>query len=239
MVQARLRAWETLFERALGILDAAAAHGMPRETWSFGGGTVLMRRYRHRVSKDIDIFLPDPQLLGYVSPRLNPAAEALTTDYVEQAGFVKLYFPEGEIDFVASGFLTPDPVRVEPIAGRAVRVETSAEIIAKKLWHRGAELTARDLFDFALVATREPEALHLLRDILAAQRRLLLERLESREEMLRTVFSQLQTLEFQPSFDDCVKALREALEKAATPRAEQERARYRLSPGLAGVQAAA
>jgi hypothetical protein len=230
MVQDPLRNWEPLFDRALAILSAAIAKGMPRGAWSFGGGTALMRRYRHRVSRDVDIFVPDPQLLGYLSPRLNAVAETLTGDYVEQAGFLKLHFPQGEIDFIVSGHLTPDPVRIEPIAGRPVRVQTSAEIIAKKLWHRGAEFTARDLFDFALVATREPEALHVLRDILAAQRRVLLQRLESRDAMLRTVFSQLETLEFRPGFEDCVAALREALAKAATPRVEQKRAPYRL-PG--------
>ena len=65
-----------------------------------------MRRHHHRFSKDIDIFVPDPQVLPYLSPRLNDAAESLTTDYVEQAGFLKLVFPEGEIDFVASETLT-------------------------------------------------------------------------------------------------------------------------------------
>jgi len=57
--------------------------------WSFGGGTVLMRRYRHRVSKDVDIFVPDPQYLGYLSPRLNDAADSLTSKYLETANSVK------------------------------------------------------------------------------------------------------------------------------------------------------
>jgi len=51
--------------------------------WSFGGGTVLMRQYRHRFSKDIDIFVPDPQILPYLSPRLNETAESMTSDYQE------------------------------------------------------------------------------------------------------------------------------------------------------------
>ena len=158
MADERLRAWETLFRRALQILDSARHAGTMIRDWSFGGGTVLMRRHRHRVSSDIDIFVPDPQLLGHLSPRLNPAVESLTSDYDEQANFLKLYFPQGEIDFVVSGFLTADPVVTERIFARNVRVETSAEIIAKKVWYRGAEFTARDLFDFALVAEREPLA---------------------------------------------------------------------------------
>ena len=38
--------------------------------WTFGGGTVLMLRFDHRLSKDIDLFVPDPQYLGHVNPRL-------------------------------------------------------------------------------------------------------------------------------------------------------------------------
>ncbi len=159
MAEKRLNAWQALFRRALEILDSAPRAGPMLHEWSFGGGTVLMRRHRHRISSDIDIFLRDPQLLGHLTPRLNPAAESLTHDYVEQANFLKLYFPEGEIDFVVSGFLTAAPVTTERIDGRDIRVETSAEIIAKNIWCRGADFTARDMFDFALVAQREPWAI--------------------------------------------------------------------------------
>ena len=58
-----------------------------------------MFRYRHRLSKDIDIFVPDPQYLGFVSPRLSDTAADLTQDYPEQPGtFVKLQFEEGEVE---------------------------------------------------------------------------------------------------------------------------------------------
>lgn len=90
-----------------------------------------MRRHRHRYSKDVDIFIPDPQYLGYLSPRLNAVAEALTGDYVEQGNFLKLVFPEGEIDFVASAPLTENAFVEEDVLGRRARVETSAEIVAK------------------------------------------------------------------------------------------------------------
>jgi hypothetical protein len=95
----------------LHLIDEIRAHGIDDPYWTFGGGTVLMLRYRHRRSKDIDIFVPDPQYLGYVSPRLSEVAEAISADYVEGAGFVKLIRPEGEIDFVASPNLTAHPVR--------------------------------------------------------------------------------------------------------------------------------
>lgn len=37
--------------------------------WTFGGGPVLMLRIAHRQAKDIDLFVPDPQYLGYVNLR--------------------------------------------------------------------------------------------------------------------------------------------------------------------------
>ena len=77
MAEDRLRIWETLFQRALAIIDSTRASGAELNNWTFGGGTVLMRRHRHRFSKDIDIFVPDPQYLGHLTPRLNAEAESL------------------------------------------------------------------------------------------------------------------------------------------------------------------
>jgi hypothetical protein len=53
----------------LKLIDEIARHGRRQPFWTLGGGTVLMLRYAHRRSKDIDIFVPDPQYLGYVTPR--------------------------------------------------------------------------------------------------------------------------------------------------------------------------
>lgn len=50
------RAWEILFSQALRVIGEIATHGRDDPFWTFGGGTVLMLRYGHRFSKDIDIF---------------------------------------------------------------------------------------------------------------------------------------------------------------------------------------
>ena len=83
--------WEVLFQRALRLVDDLQHHGgLADPFWTLGGGTVLMFRYGHRLSKDIDIFVPDPQYLGYVTPRLSDTAASLTEDYTEMPGsFVK------------------------------------------------------------------------------------------------------------------------------------------------------
>jgi predicted nucleotidyltransferase component of viral defense system len=211
MAEDRLRTWEILFQRALSLIDSVAASGAVFEPWSFGGGTVLMRRYRHRFSKDIDIFVPDPQYLGYVSPRLNDTAEAMTGDYVEENSSLKLIFPEGEIDFIASAPLTSNPTVPEQLFGREVRIETPTEIIAKKLWHRGKEFKARDMFDLALVAKKEPGALKEIRHVLRDRRDVVLARLADSDKQLRSDFAELETLEYRPTYDECLAIVKKAL----------------------------
>jgi predicted nucleotidyltransferase component of viral defense system len=212
MVEDRLKVWETLFQRALVLIDSTARAGVQFEPWSFGGGTVLMRRHRHRLSKDIDIFVPDPQYLGYVTPRLNDTAESMTGDYVEAANSLKLVFPEGEIDFVASAPLTANPTVVEKLFGRDVRVETSTEIIAKKVWHRGAQFKARDMFDLALVAEREPDALTEIRPVLRDRRDVILAAIDQGDQQLRDDFAELEVLDYRPSYDACLEIVKRVLE---------------------------
>lgn len=211
MAEDRLRIWEMLFQRALSLIDSVAESGTVFESWSFGGGTVLMRKYRHRFSQDIDIFVPDPQYLGYVSPRLNDAAEAMTGDYVEENSSLKLIFPEGEIDFIASAPLTSNPTVSEQLFGREVRVETSTEIIAKKLWHRGTQFKARDMFDLALVAEKEPGALKEIRPVLRDRRDAVLARVADSDKQLRSDFAELETLEYRPTYDECLAIVKKTL----------------------------
>lgn len=210
MAEDRLRNWETLFQRALELIDSVSYAGITLEDWSFGGGTVLMRRHHHRFSKDIDIFVPDPQYLGYLTPRLNTKAESLTTKYLEQANSLKLVFPEGEIDFVASAPLTEDPTMTEELFGRPVQVETSTEIIAKKVWHRGVEFTARDIFDLAMVAETEPKALWKIEPVLRDRRDAVLQRIASQNTFLRDAFAELEVLDYRRSFDECIALLKRA-----------------------------
>lgn len=214
MVEPRLKTWEILFQRALALIDSVAAAGIHLTDWSFGGGTVLMRRHNHRYSKDIDIFVSDPQYLGYLSPRLNTEAERLASGYAEQANFVKLYFPEGEIDFVASAPLTANPTQIEVLFGRNVLIETSTEIIAKKVWHRGEEFTARDIFDLAMVIEREPASLAQIRPILRDRRQVILDRIAQNDAPLREAFEALESLDYLRSFDECVTLVTRTLDAA-------------------------
>lgn len=214
MADDRLKIWETLFRRALVLIDSVGKAGITLSDWTFGGGTVLMRRYRHRLSKDIDIFIPSPQYLNYLSPHLNETAEEMTGDYTLQAEFLKLQFPEGEIDFVVSAPLTQDPVIAETVLGRKVMVETSVEIVAKKVWHRGDGFRARDIFDLALVAEREPEALQSIAPVLRDRKDAILARIQASDKNLRDDFANLEVLEYRRSYDECVSIIKKALRSA-------------------------
>lgn len=212
MAQDRLKIWETLFQRALYLIDSVEDAGEKLTDWSFGGGTVLMRRYRHRFSKDIDVSVPSPQYLNYLSPHLNDKAEALTTNFDLQANFLKLIFDEGEIDFIVSGSLTQSPTIDEALFGRQVKVETSIEIVAKKVWYRDKEFTARDVFDLALVAEKEPDALREIQPILSDRKEAILSRLAAGDAGLRNSFTELEILEYRRTYGQCLAIVKRVLE---------------------------
>lgn len=203
-----LKTWETLFKRAMRVLDSAIRTGVPEDDWSFGGGTVLMLKQRHRFSKDIDIFVSDPQYITAFSPRVNDRAEDDSRGYDEQHQYVKLYYPEGEVDFVASPFISSRPFEVETILGRMVRVETPLEIVAKKIHYRSRDFKARDIYDLALVIERYPEYTDELREFLSVQREHLMMRLEKYDDALREDFAEIDTILFTPTYDDCVELLK-------------------------------
>jgi len=196
--------WRVLWDHAHVLLDELRTSGTADPFWTFGGGTVLMFRHDHRASKDIDIFVVDPQYLGYLTPKLNDKAAELTTQYVEQSESLKLQFEEGEVDFVASPNLLDEAWEWWNIDGRPVRVERSAEIIAKKMYHRGHQATARDLFDLSLVIEREPDALRLAAPYLLRHREVFLEKIRTPSEGLRATFQAIDTRSYQPDLAHCI-----------------------------------
>lgn len=164
-----------------------------------------MFRYGNRLSKDIDIFVPDPQYLGYVTPRLSDTAASLTEEYTEMPGsFVKLQFEEGEIDFVAAPNLTDAAWERWDIQGRPVRVETAGEVIAKKMYHRGDRATARDLFDLAMVVEQEPDALAAAAPFLVRHRDRFLEQIRQPGAGFVATFEAIAATGYQPSLAHCV-----------------------------------
>lgn len=203
-------AWQELLAKALTLTDHLAT-AVRNPTWSFGGGTVLMLRLNHRHSKDIDLFVPDPQYLGHFSPRLTDVAEALTTEYEEAAEYIKFFLPAGEIDVVVGTPLTDNPWEPVEYLGRTIHVESSAEIVAKKMHHRGQMAKARDLFDLCAVTELEPEAIEVARPFFARHARAFLQRLRDHRDLARNEFDKIDRLNYKRSFEDCMKIAEDVL----------------------------
>lgn len=113
---------------------------------------------------------------------------------------------------MASGNLLADAWEWWNIDGRRVRVERPAEIIAKKMYHRGRQATARDLFDLCLVIEREPEALRAAAPFLLRYQKDFLARVQSRSKLLEATFSSIETRGYRPKLDYCIEVATEFLQ---------------------------
>lgn len=195
--------WQGLLGEALRLIDNAERVLNEPLRWSVGGGTVLMLRLNHRLSRDIDIFLEDPQVLGFFNPRVSAIAQETASAYEESAGHVKLYLAPGEIDFVVAMPLLGNPFEQSMLLGHSVRLERSGEIIAKKMWHRGNLATARDLFDFAAVYRSDPDAIDEARPALSRHAAAFLHQIDTRQAVMRAEFDAIDRLDCPLTFDEC------------------------------------
>lgn len=147
--------WHVLFDIAISIFAQFRMRQNIEPAWTFGGGTALMLQIDHRESHDIDLFLHESQ--SSFLPYLNPETQGfvltqLPDDYAETAGTLKLAYKDiGEIDFICCANILENPAHLKTVRGRAVRMETPAEIIAKKIYYRGGSIQTRDMFDLAAV----------------------------------------------------------------------------------------
>jgi hypothetical protein len=204
--------WLVLFELAMQMIDRAEAVMGSRIAWTIGGGTMLQQMFAHRHSKDIDIFLNDPQVLLYLTPRTNEAAERIadTGSYEESSNFIKFTTPHGEIDFIVAPHLMRPHATAQTIGSRTAMVETPGEIMAKKLLYRATQFTARDIFDLALLIER-----HALDDLIAhkatyrPQLHIVLQRIATHGDRLRDAFAQIAADQYTPSFDYCVDVIQQ------------------------------
>jgi predicted nucleotidyltransferase component of viral defense system len=102
--------------------------------------------------------------------------------------------------------LLPHALKViEDIKTNLIKVETGTEIVAKKLWHRGDRATARDLFDLALVIEKEADALSQASQFLLKNAGQFIEQLNNRREILTAQFNNIETLTYNPTYDEALK----------------------------------
>jgi len=174
-----LETWRNLLRRSLKVIDDVQRqiYGSgedDRPPWErsraapmtpairLGGGTVLSALWGHRYSRDVDLFTHDLQIINYLTPRLNDDIMGVmgTTDYVEASNSLKfIYGPDkGSIDIVAAADILPDAKpTIEEWEGFTVEIDDPAEIIAKKLFHRGDRATVRDYVDLVEAARQIPD----------------------------------------------------------------------------------
>ena len=120
----------------------------------------------HRISKDIDAFIDDPQYLSFLSPRLGGETVWACDTFNQSAHHLKLIFPEGEIDFIVAAAITnlpPERKKIDVSDGSpsfTIAVEHPVETALKKLHYRGSMLKVRDIFDVGVVDALFSQALH-------------------------------------------------------------------------------
>ncbi|PIL45018.1 hypothetical protein CR105_11165 [Massilia eurypsychrophila] len=96
-------------------------------------------------------------------------------------------------------------------------METSVEIIAKTIWHRGDRITGRDIFDFALIAEREPAVLMQARQFMTRHAVAVFQQLDERYVQLKQQFDAIDVLNFHPTFDRACHILRVSLTEMIEP----------------------
>ena len=150
--------WNDLLTLARRHMESV---GMSRSDWTWGGGTVLMLRHKHRLSWDVDLFVNDVQLLSYLSPRLNDNVAADVDGYNEQSNHLRCFIDGvGEIDYLtAQPVIDFKPEKMDVPGHGPLQVMSDREILAQKIHYRGHGFTGRDLFDFATITALRPELL--------------------------------------------------------------------------------
>jgi hypothetical protein len=153
--------WTRLFQIACSLIRQVNSKQAIIDHWTLGGGTAIMLQIDHRESHDIDIFLPDPQLLAFLDPQKHDFKfEILPSDYAgDGARFQKLAFKDiGEIDFIVGHGMTSSPTIQTTIEGEAALLETIPEVIVKKIYYRGASIKPRDIFDIAAAGEQHADS---------------------------------------------------------------------------------
>ena len=154
-----------LFQDVYGALDELIRPVSPGGTAGrLGGGTTLAARWRHRRSTDVDVAVPVGTGLGRYDPSRDPrlvermAGLGATHVDVRFRQFT-FTFPNGKLDLVEM-----DPqIRLGHLSaevdGVPMEVYANAQILCGKLAGRGNVLPKRDIFDFAVAAQLDEDAL--------------------------------------------------------------------------------
>jgi len=215
-----LSQWRHLLARTVEGLALLREKGRSTPDWVLGGGTALMLHARHRLSKDIDAFITDPQYLPILSPRLGGEDVWRCDTYTEAANHLKLVYPEGEIDFIVAVPITDLASESKAIPkdqdlpAVKIEVEHPVEIALKKLVYRGGSLKVRDIFDIAIVDFLHDKELRANLHRASKAKPHILKRLaDLREDYLRRELAELDIeQEWRSIADSCLAQTRKIVE---------------------------
>jgi Nucleotidyl transferase AbiEii toxin, Type IV TA system len=212
--------WRQLLDRTLQALAELERQGQPAPDWVLGGGTALMLHADHRLSGDIDAFIDDPQYLALLSPETTDVWKCSAWD--RAAHYLKLKYPEGEIDFLVASPVSSLPPTEMQIDLTEIRVESRptiwldspTEIALKKLRYRAGMLKPRDVFDIAVVETIDGDTLIANLHEIADNKDDLLRRLASiKEDFLQ---AELSELDIRPEWENHKKGCLQAVRRIAS-----------------------
>lgn len=132
-----------------------------------GGGTALIARWHHRWTHDLDFFIEaGPYACLYQNAiafeRDIRAVGAIRSLKVRPHTAVVIFQDGTEISIGTTPPFTDNPRSTDTVRGTAVALETSAEILAKKLGGRILRnniFVPRDLYDLVIAWRSEPDSL--------------------------------------------------------------------------------
>ena len=141
-----------------------------RHSYVLGGGTALAARWKHRHSTDIDLFIKNEVYESIYSK----SAAAIRAELEEQVRLGEIFefscgsdaisikfAPDESMSMVSSLAFTDEPLSNEYEERTGVRLESTAEILAKKVFVRmnwRGRYPARDVYDLVVAKYLEPNA---------------------------------------------------------------------------------
>ncbi len=153
------------------------------------------------------------------SPRLVSENIWSCDAYDETAHYLKLVYPEGEIDFIVASKFTSIPLLAKSIDGDTVSIEHPVEIAIKKLHYRGPQLKVRDIFDIAVVDRFASELLAENLPIIAGKKAAILARLAA----IKPGYAKAELMElaiqepWRELADTCLHRVRHLIEEIPDP----------------------
>lgn len=134
----------------------------------FGGGTALAARWAHRHSVDVDLFVDsDPYRHfhwttgGRFTLDLTASASVSRLAIGRDDTYISFHGLEGHVT-INPGVLTPEPRSPDTVRGTRLPLETTNEILGKKLVFRMAQrrtILSHDLYDIAWANRHDPAEL--------------------------------------------------------------------------------